>query len=150
MKKTIRQELFAAELLEILEEMFDTHHGVFLDEGTSLFATLESVTAEIASTPMAAGTVSIAAHVEHVIFYLEVLGGHIAGEGVGELDWGEIWERVNWVSKEEWNELRDRLRTTYTGLMETLRAIEDWEQNDAVGASIAIVAHTACHLGAIR
>ncbi|MGB2982287.1 MAG: hypothetical protein WBC63_00315, partial [Candidatus Bipolaricaulia bacterium] len=41
-------------------------------------------------------------------------------------------------------------RTTYTGLMETLRAIEDWEQNDAVGASIAIVAHTACHLGAIR
>lgn len=27
MKKTIRQELFAPELLEILEEVFDTHHG---------------------------------------------------------------------------------------------------------------------------
>lgn len=150
MKETMRQESFSSDLLEILEEVFDEHHGVFLDEGTSLFATLDQTSAEVASTPIAAGTVSIAAHVEHVILYLEVLGGHIAGEEVGEVDWGEIWERVDWVSNEEWEEQRSRLRMTYARLIERLRATEDWEQNDAIGASIAIVAHSACHLGAIR
>ena len=87
MEKTIRQELFATEPLEILEEAFDRHHGVFLDKDTSLLPTLETVTSEIASTSIAAGTVSIVAYVEHVILYLEVLGGHIAGEEVGDVDW---------------------------------------------------------------
>jgi hypothetical protein len=150
MKEAMRQESFSADLLEILEEVFDEHHGLFLDQGTSLLATLDQTSAEDASAPIAAGTVSIAAHVEHVILYLEVLGGHIAGEEVGEVDWGEIWERVDWVSIKEWEELRDRLRMTYTRLIERLRTTEDWEQNDAVGASIAILAHTACHLGVIR
>ena len=150
MKETMRQEGFSAELLEILDEVFDEDHGIFLDKGTSLFETLDQTSADVASAAIASGTVSIAAHVEHVILYLEVLGGHIAGEEIGEVDWGQIWERVNWVSNEEWDELRGRLRTTYTWLIDHLRTIDDWEQNDAIGASIAIVAHTACHLGAIR
>jgi len=64
MEKMIPQELFATELLEILKEAFDTHHGVFLDKGTSLFVALDQVSFEAASVPIASGTVSIASHVE--------------------------------------------------------------------------------------
>jgi len=150
MSETIKQELFAAELMEILEEVFDTHHGVLLDEGTSLYATLGGITAEEASAAIAEETVSIAAHVEHVIFYLDVLGRHIAGDEIGELDWSEIWERVGVVTKAEWDDLRGRLQAKYRWLVEILEGIDDWQTNDAVGASIAILAHTACHLGVIR
>ncbi|MFC2077184.1 hypothetical protein ACFLTM_00045 [Candidatus Bipolaricaulota bacterium] len=150
MAEVMRQESFSAELLEILEEVFDTHHGVLLDKGTSLFATLDRVSADAASTPIAAGTASIATHVEHVIYYLEVLGGDIAREDIGTVDWSEIWNRVSTVTTEEWNELRARLRARYAWLTEALDAVEDWEQNEAVGTAIAILAHTACHLGVIR
>jgi len=150
MSETMKQEVFADELKEILEEVFDTHHGVLLDEGTSLFATLSEATAKEVSTPIADETVSVAAHVEHVIYYLDVLGKHIAGEEIGELDWDEIWERVGIVSEQEWVDLLRRLHAKYRWLVEILEGIDDWQQNDAVGASIAILAHSACHLGVIR
>ena len=150
MANTIDQESFSAEILEILEELFDVHHGFLLDKGTSLFATPGNVSAATASAPIASGTVSIATHVEHVIFYIDVLGREIAGEEIGEIDWGEIWERVGEVSEASWDDLRMRLRAKYAWLTGILNDVEDWRQNDAVGAAMVILAHTACHLGVIR
>jgi len=109
----MEQGQFASDLMEVLEEAFDTHHGVFLDRGTSLFETLDGLTPKMASKPIVPGrTVSIASHVEHIIFYLDVLGRHMAGEGdeIGELDWGEIWARVGVVTDSEWRDLLRRLR----------------------------------------
>lgn len=150
MSKTISQQSFYQELFGILEETFEIHHGVYLDKGTSLFTTLDQVSATEASIPVGNRCATIAAQVEHVNYYLEVLGRHIAGEEVGEVDWGEIWSRVNAVTPAEWNDLRGRLKEAYTRLSARLRSIEDWEQNDAIGGSIAIVVHTAYHLGEIR
>lgn len=45
MNKVIAQERFAQDLFDILEETFETHHGIFLDRGTSLFQTLAGITA---------------------------------------------------------------------------------------------------------
>jgi len=42
------------------------------------------------------------------------------------------------------------LQTTYDRLREMLPGIENWEQDDAIGGSMAIVVHTAYHLGEIR
>jgi hypothetical protein len=148
--RTIPQESFSGELLDILEETFETHHGVFLDKDTSLFVTLDQISAAEASVPVGGRCATIAAQVEHVVFYLEVLGKHIAGQEIGPLDWGEIWARVGGVTATEWDEMRARLRTTYQWIVEMLRGIEDWEQNDAIGASMAIMVHTAYHLGEIR
>jgi hypothetical protein len=150
MAKTIGQETFSTEIREILEEVFDVHHGFLLDKGTSLLATLDGVSAAAASAPIALGTVSIATHVEHIIFYIDVLGKGIAGQEIGEIDWREIWERVGEVNEEAWDDLRARLRAEYTWLMAILNDVQDWRENDAVGASIVILAHTACHLGVIR
>jgi len=150
MTKEIPQSHFASELLEVLEELFDVHHGFFLDKGTSLFPTLDQVSADVASTPIAEGSISIASHVEHVILYLDVLGNHMAGQPVGEVDWAEIWDHVGKVSPEAWDDLRGRLRAKYEWFGEIVNGVEDWRENDAVGASMVILAHTACHLGVIR
>ena len=150
MNKTMPQEAFYRELFDILEETFETHHGVYLDQGTSLFATLDGISAVEASIPVGNRCATIAAQVEHVIYYLEVLGGHIAGQEVGGVDWGEIWGRVGGVTTAEWDEQKSRLKAAYARLNVMLRGIEDWEQNDAIGASMAILVHTAYHLGEIR
>jgi hypothetical protein len=151
MPKTMPQESFSKELLTILEETFETHHGVYLDQGTSLFATLSEISADEASIPVGNRCATIAAQVEHVIFYLEVVSHSIAGQQEEvKPDWGEIWSRVSGVAPAEWDELRARLKATYNRLSKMLRGIENWEHNDAIGDSMAIVVHTAYHLGEIR
>ena len=150
MSKTMPQEGFYQELFDILEETFETHHGVYLDKGTSLFVTLDQISADEASIPVGNRCATIAAQVEHVIYYLEVLERDIAGREVGEVDWGEIWSRVSGVTTPEWDELKVRLHEAYARLNSMLRGIDNWERNDAIGGSMAIVVHTAYHLGEIR
>jgi hypothetical protein len=150
MTETIQQESFSKELFDILEETFEVHHGFYLDKGTSLFATLDQITAAEASIPVGNRCATIAAQVEHVVFYLEVLERHIAGEEVGKPDWGEIWSRASGVTTAEWEDLKAGLQAAYHRLITMLRGIASWEQNDAIGGSIVIVAHTAYHLGEIR
>jgi hypothetical protein len=150
MTKTMPQESFSEELFTILEETFETHHGVYLDKGTSLFVTLSQISSGEASIPVGDRCATIAAQVEHVIYYLEVLERSIAEQDVGKTDWGEIWSRVSGVTAAEWDELRGRLKATYDRLCDMLRGIENWENNDAIGDSMAIVVHTAYHLGEIR
>ena len=150
MTNTILQESFSKALFEVLEETFETHHGIYLDKGTSLFTTLDQISAGEASTPVGTQCATIAAQVEHVIFYLEVVERSLAGQNVGKPDWGGIWSRVSGVTGAEWDELRARLKATYDRLSKMLRGIENWEHNDAIGDSMAIVVHTAYHLGEIR
>jgi hypothetical protein len=150
MSQTMRQQGFYQELFDVLEETFETHHGIYLDKGTSLFATLDEVSADEASIPVGNRCATIAAQVEHVIYYLEVLERDIAGQEVGDVDWGEIWSRVSGVTTAEWDDLKGRLKEAYARLSAMLRGIDDWEGNDAVGGSMAIVVHTAYHLGEIR
>ncbi len=150
MDKTISQEFFYKELLDILEETFDIHHGVYLDKGTSLFDTLDQISAEDASVPIGSKCATIAAQVEHVILYLKILGQHITGEEVGDVDWEAIWSRVSGVTTPEWNDLKKRLKNAYDRLKDRLGNIQDWGLNDAMGGSMGILVHTAYHLGEIR
>jgi hypothetical protein len=150
MTRTISQESFFKELFSVLEETFETHHGIYLDKDTSLFETLSQIGADEASIPVGDRCATIAAQVEHVVFYLEVLERSIAGQDVGKQDWDEIWGRVSGVTTAEWDALRARLKATYDRLSEMMRSIENWEHNDAIGDSMAIVVHTAYHLGEIR
>jgi hypothetical protein len=95
-------ERFKQELFEIFTETFEQVHGIFLDKGTSLFETLDTISAGVASRPVSADCATIAAQVEHVRFYLDVLGGHMSGNNPGKVDWGEIWRTVGAVTPEEW------------------------------------------------
>ena len=84
-------------LHEVFEEVFRRHHGIFLDRGTSLFETLESTTAEEASRLASADCASVAAHVKHVVYYIEVLTRAIEGEDSEAIDWKRIGTVLSFV-----------------------------------------------------
>ena len=52
MDAMIKQEDFLNNLMALLDETFDNTHGIYLDQDTSLFRTLETVSAEEASIPV--------------------------------------------------------------------------------------------------
>jgi hypothetical protein len=146
----IDQELITQNLFDILDEAFVTHHGIFLDRGTSLFETLETITAAEASISVGGKCATLAAQVAHVNFYLEVLEDYILKQDRGKVDWGDIWRRVNAVSPEEWQAYQDQLKETYRRVISILQNVEDWNDECPIGGALAIAIHTAYHLGEIR
>jgi len=145
---SLRQH-FTTTLFDLLDETFDTHHGIYLDRGTSLFETLGTISAAAASRPVSASCASIAAQVNHIIVYLDVLTRAVLDEEVGPVDWNEGW-RIGPVSDEDWDALRRRLRTQTDRTLAVLKAIDAWDEEDQVSGAMAIAVHTAYHLGEIR
>jgi len=143
-------EKYRKQVLEFLDETFDSHHGIYLDKGTSLFATLASVSAEEASSRAGERNATPAAHVRHVILYLRVMQKDIRGEEVGEVKWREIWENDGPTTPAEWTKLLAELRAEHTELVRLMNDPATLEREDGLGGCMAIVAHTAYHLGAIR
>jgi hypothetical protein len=141
---------FQKEIHTFLEETFDKVHGIYLDKGTSFFETLEAVTAEEASRRATARSGSIAAHVAHVSYYLRVMQQALRGEALGKLNWKEIWEQDRPVTAEEWRARVAELRAELAKLRALMEEPATWERDDAVGESMAVVVHTAYHLGAVR
>lgn len=150
MPKPIDPQRFSKELFDLLDETFESHHGIFLDRNTSLFTTLEAVTAAEASIPVGGKCATLAAQVAHVNFYLEVLEAYILKKDVGDVDWGDIWRRVGAVSPEEWRAYKDQLKQTYRRIWTLLHDLDDWDDERPIGGALAIVVHTAYHLGEIR
>ena len=146
----IDQELITQNLFDVLDEAFVTHHGVFLDRGTSLFETLETITAAEASIPVGGKCATLAAQVAHVNFYLEVVEDYMLNKERDNVDWGEIWRRVNKVSTEEWTAYQAQLKETYQRVISMLQNLEDWNDDRPIGGALAIAIHTAYHLGEIR
>ncbi len=149
MARQIELDRFTQELYALLDETFERVQGIYLDRGTSLFETLATISAEEASRPVSATCASIAAQVEHVRFYLEVLERYLRGETVGTVDWQASW-RLTGVTPEEWATLKARLGEVYRSVSAVLRGFETWEGEHDIGGALAIVAHTAYHLGEIR
>ncbi|HEX5690580.1 MAG TPA: hypothetical protein VFX76_11290, partial [Roseiflexaceae bacterium] len=111
--------------------------------------TLATISAEEASRPISARCSSMAAQVNHVRFYLDVLEQYILNQEVGKVDWQASWQPQS-VTAEEWEGLKAELRASYERVSRTLKAIEGWEGEDEIGGALAIVVHTAHHLGEIR
>ena len=150
MSESIPVARFREEIGVFLEETFDKVRGIYLDHETSWFQTLGSVTAEEASGRASERSASIAAHVKHAAFYLNVLQRAMRGENVEALNWREIWENDRPVSTEEWRARIDELRGEVAALRKLLDEPATWSRPDAFGEAVATIAHSAYHLGAIR
>ncbi len=148
---TIVEEDFTGNLFSILKETFEgpppQTASAFLDQGCGLFQTVEEVSAEDASRPARPGGTTIAAHCAHMKFYLDVLHRYLLGP-IEPADWKQSW-LVQTVGPEEWESLRRELREAYDTISEALRSVEGWGGRP-VGVGLAVVAHTAYHLGAVR
>lgn len=140
---------FRTELLAILEETFEKVSGMYLDRNTSLFETLETISAEEASRPVSERSKSIAAQVKHTSFYLQVLLRYFKHEEVGKVDWSAAWQQPP-VSDSEWQTLKNELLHSYQVLRTTISECEDWDDEERMGTSLAMLVHSAYHLGEIR
>ena len=149
MKDHISNDTFTNELLDLLDETFTRTQGIYLDRGHSLFETLDKISAEQASCPMSNGDVTIASHVEHICYYIYVLESSIQFREFKEIDWNRSW-KLKSVDAAQWDELRQKVRESFQSLVSTIRGVEEWKGEDDIGGSLAILAHTAYHLGAVK
>lgn len=149
MPSTIPIETFKAQLLEFFAETFDSVKGIYLDTGTSLFETLETIDAAEASRPLSASCGTIAAQVNHVAAYLRILAQYARGEDPGKVDWDATWD-VGAVAEPEWAALTAGLRAARAEAQATVEALDLSDDPDHIGDAMALVVHTAYHLGEIR
>jgi hypothetical protein len=144
------QTLLRRSILECLDETFLEGHGIYLDKGCSLFPTLEGLSAEEASGSVALDSATLAAQVEHVRFYLDVLNDVIRAKELVKVDWKEIWRTVSKVTPAEWEEQKQRLQESYERVMTALESLDGWDGEDKIAGALSVLSHTAYHLGGIR
>jgi hypothetical protein len=65
------------------------------------------------------------------------------------VDWGEIWQTVEKVTPEEWEASKAKLEGTYRRIDKALHKNQIWDEGP-IGGAMAIMVHTAYHLGEIR
>lgn len=145
----INKDEFLKDILFILRETFEGspegEGSAYLDRGVGVFNTLEKLSAEQVSRD--AGGSTIAAHAEHAKFYLDRICEFMKGR-TEKVNWEQSW-LIETVNETEWDALRGAVRKSYENVLLTFAEIETWNQ-DNIGDAVAIIAHSAYHLGAIR
>lgn len=114
--------------------------------GGSMIDAIGDLSAEAASTPPREGGKTIAGHVAHAAYHLEVLSAFLLGEKQ-QINWKESWN-VTTVNESQWKKLRTDLYTAYVRFERVVERIH-WK-DVTLGAAIGAVAHAAYHFGAIR
>ena len=150
MNNLLESGLLNKVILDLLQETFEKSQGYFLDAKTSLFETLENISAAEASIPVGGKCATLAAQVSHVTFYLQAVEGVITGGDFQQVDWGEIWRTVNQVSQSQWESIQLELQQKYKFICSLVAEKSDWTREEELDSIFGIIAHSAYHLGEIR
>ena len=115
-----------------------------------LLRCLDALPAAAASRTPVPGAASVAAHVDHVCYGLDLMNRWSDGEPNpwANADWAASWTRTR-VTDSEWDTLRARLRTAARRWHASLATPRDSTSIEMNGV-IASIAHLAYRLGAIR
>ncbi len=137
-------------LAELIDGSAKEACWVLNPEDPGLLRSLETLSATAASAIPPAGGASIAAHVDHLRYGLELLNRWSRGETnpFADADYSASWRRLA-VSAQEWRTLRDQLRSEARTFLDAVcqpRKLSDVELTGVVASA----AHLAYHLGAIR
>ena len=149
MSRQVPCELLAKNILAFLEETFEKVEWTYLDGGTSLMETMAKISAEEAWRPISESGTPIAAQVDHARFYLQVLRDYMDDKWHEGIDWKGSWSRAR-VTEGEWDSLRKQIAEEYRNIVACIKGIDDWNDDRLLGGAMAIIVHTAYHLGAIR
>lgn len=150
MSSKIDGDIFKKALYLLLEETFDNVQGIYLDKGTSFFETLATISAEEASIPVGGKCATLAAQVKHTAFYLDVLEENVRTQKFEPVDWDKIWREVTAVSPQEWQAIQNELRDSYNRTKQLIHDQPEWRNEREIGGAIAMIVHTAYHLGEVR
>lgn len=118
-------------------------------EDPGLLRSLDRLSAAAASATAPGGGPSIAAHVDHLRYGVELLNRWSHGENpFGDADYSASWRRLT-VSENAWADLRDRLRAEVHDWLAAIAEPRTLSDVELTGV-LASIAHLAYHLGAIR
>lgn len=150
---TISIDDYLSNLRDLLRETFEgtggeASHYIDGKGHGSLLETLDRTDSRLASMPLRAGGATIAAHTEHLRYYVRILRRLMADEKGVQPDWPGSWQ-TRAVTPDEWEVLKAAVRTEVAALLENVDRIDTWD-DDRVGGTLSILAHSAYHLGAIR
>jgi hypothetical protein len=146
-----------AQLIGVLSTLLDELTGGSTPEAgwalnpddPGLFRSLDRITAQAASAVAAGGGASIAAHVDHLRYGLELLNRWSRGENpFADANYSASWKRTA-VSEEEWTALRAGLRREVDRWRTALQQPRALSSFELTGIAASVV-HLAYHLGAIR
>jgi hypothetical protein len=136
-------------LNELIEGAAPEAAWILNPEDPGLLKSLDRLSAEQASVTPPSGGASIAAHVDHLRYGLELLNRWSRGEEpFADADYSASWRRIT-VSEAEWASRREALRLQSSAWREAIEHSRDFSNLDLTGV-VASVAHLAYHLGAIR
>ncbi len=136
-------QVFTEVIHALLTEAYEGSSQVwFSDRNTGLFSSLQNLTAEQVSKT------GIAVHTEHLRWSLSNVNAMMRGERPA-MDWAQSWT-VKTVSESEWQSLLEQLKLEYQVLQTNMPANPDLNDRMFVTSGVALVAHAAYHLGAIR
>ena len=124
--------------------------GYMLNRGDKgLFAGLEKISASDASVIISGGS-SIAAHVDHVLFYFALNNRWAAGERNPwkGADWKVSWTRTS-VTPESWTKLRNDFEIETRRWLDAVGQSRDVTEAELTSI-IASIVHLAYHIGSIR
>jgi hypothetical protein len=94
------------------------------------------------------GRSSVAAHVRHILYGLELLNREARGEAISGTNYAASWTQQE-VTDAEWTDLRGTLDRHAHDWMSAVGQRTDWDA-EALTTVVAELAHVAYHLGAIR
>jgi hypothetical protein len=143
MPDPVLHTIVSKSLLTLLDEVMSQVTGYFLDRGATMFETLARISSEEASRPVSSRNASLAAQVNHVRFYFDA-----TIENIADADWEGSW-KVGPVTDAEWQDLIARLRVS-TERARTFISMVDGLNEAHLSDAIALIAHSAYHLGEIR
>jgi hypothetical protein len=136
-------QVFTEVIHALLTEAFDGSSQVwFSDRNTGLFSSLQDLSAEQVSKT------GIAAHTNHLRWSVSNVNAMMRGERPA-MDWAQSWT-LKTVSEPEWKNLLEQLRLEYQVLQTNMPPNPDLNDRMFVTSGVALVAHAAYHLGAIR
>ena len=147
---TIESTDFSNAVRILLTEIFSEVQGIVLDKGTTLFETLADIAAAQASIPVGGQCATLAAQVRHVAFYLDVFERSLRESNMAPVDWDEIWSSTSAVDDAEWSSIQEELRRSYGRVLTVLDETETWHGERHLATFMAMIAHSAYHLGEIR
>lgn len=153
---SIESEQVAQALRELLREAYfepeDSESPWFADDekGSGFLGTVEQLTAEEASSVPFEGGDTIAAHCNHVAYYLSLANRSFHGENAfAEADWKESWE-IQSVNDTGWHHLLEQLAVELDRALGTVARGVDLSRPELLKGTMALLAHGAWHLGAAR
>ena len=121
----------------------------FLNSGDrGLVASLDALSAETASARPGSRS-SVASHVEHLRYGLELLNREAKGESLWSIaNWADAWTHQT-VTDDQWRKLRADLAREAQAWLEVMKRPPVWD-DVGLGSAVGSIPHLAYHLGAIR